>query len=269
MLKINQWHEIRKKYQAESIAVVGNGPSALRYSIGNRIDACDLVVRMNNYKITAGFAPFIGVKIDVFLSSLFFRIVQKTEKDLRREGVRMIWSSIPDMPYVDQWPIDVARAKDNFPAYDIYLPSRYDFIKAVDKPDWHIFARYAGYALMGQKFLEAFGIWWPVPSSGLMAILMAMNCRPKSMIITGFDFYAADKKAHYYEENGIIPKKTHHSFASEPAVLCKYIKKNRSIKFILALDPATKGLEPLSKMDNVEFIRRQLAGRESKVNIDA
>lgn len=55
MLRINCWKEFRDNKKIESIAVIGNAPSALEFPIGEEIEKADLIIRMNNYRVEYNF----------------------------------------------------------------------------------------------------------------------------------------------------------------------------------------------------------------------
>lgn len=50
------------------VVLVGNGPSALAFEAGALIDACDVVVRFNEYP-QAGYEPFVGSRTDVWVTN--------------------------------------------------------------------------------------------------------------------------------------------------------------------------------------------------------
>lgn len=58
--------ELDRFFEGQSIAVVGNGPSDLGRGLGNEIDAHDVVVRFNNYRID-GFERDYGSRADVWV----------------------------------------------------------------------------------------------------------------------------------------------------------------------------------------------------------
>lgn len=56
-----------------SIAIVGNAPSELGKKTGEQIDACDLVIRFNNFSVDPEFAPDYGTKTDVWVRNARYR----------------------------------------------------------------------------------------------------------------------------------------------------------------------------------------------------
>ena len=50
-----------------SILILGNGPSAAKYDLGNEIDKFDQVVRINNYK-TTNLEAQVGSKTDIWVN---------------------------------------------------------------------------------------------------------------------------------------------------------------------------------------------------------
>jgi hypothetical protein len=67
---------------AKTIAVVGNGPSDLGADRGAEIDACDLVIRFNDYSTDPAFRPAYGSKVDVWCHSF------KYENIWRRDALK-------------------------------------------------------------------------------------------------------------------------------------------------------------------------------------
>ncbi|MGB2710984.1 MAG: glycosyltransferase family 29 protein [Conexibacter sp.] len=79
---------------ARSIALVGNGPSAGIGAHGARIDGCDVVTRMNGYRV-AGFADAVGHRTDLYFSHLLHTY---DVARLRRDGVQGVVVSRPAAP---------------------------------------------------------------------------------------------------------------------------------------------------------------------------
>ena len=53
-----------------SIAIVANGPKLLEEELGEEIDACDVVIRFNNFK-TKGFEKYTGSRTDIWVSGFW------------------------------------------------------------------------------------------------------------------------------------------------------------------------------------------------------
>ena len=68
-LRLSKCHEDRafdRLLEGKSIAVVGNGPSEVGKGLGTEIDSHDLVIRINNFKVS-GFSADYGSRCDVWM----------------------------------------------------------------------------------------------------------------------------------------------------------------------------------------------------------
>jgi hypothetical protein len=244
MLKINHWNELRGSF--DGIAVVGNAPSALGYEIGRSIDSRDCVIRMNNYRLSEEFAPCIGSRTTVFVTNCFPMDLRKTQNDLLEDKVKMIWAAIPLSDRLVRWPQYLETAEKRFSEFELYVPSLEDILAVTPEED-SLWNRWLRRLLLGHAEL--------VPSSGLVAIALALKLEPKSMLISGFDFFSG-KQAYYYSP-AVLSKDwglTHHHFEKEPGALAKLILCHPNVQFELALDSGNVFLRRLKKLVNVRFI---------------
>jgi SAM-dependent methyltransferase len=67
---VGRWSDPLAIDPASRVVLVGNGPSVLGSALGPRIDAHDVVVRFNNFKVS-GYEPDVGTRTDLW--STFFR----------------------------------------------------------------------------------------------------------------------------------------------------------------------------------------------------
>ena len=58
----------------KSIIIIGNGQSILNNEFQDKIDAFDIVVRINNYKIK-GYEHFLGAKTDVWFNGANSKLI--------------------------------------------------------------------------------------------------------------------------------------------------------------------------------------------------
>jgi len=163
--------ETATRFAGKSVAVVGSGPGVLKNRIGF-IDSHDVVLRINNYKIT----PQTGRRTDVFYS-FFGTSIKKTARELKEHGVTLCMSKIPDahaiqsdwhqrngmMIGVDYRPHFQKRADWWF--CDTYIPTVEEFLST-----FHLLGRH-------------------VATTGFSAIVDVLSFRPRSVYITGFDFF--------------------------------------------------------------------------------
>lgn len=251
-MKINSWNQVKKFSRVDSIAVIGNAPSALDYRIGHLINSCDYVIRINNYHVTPEYQEFVGKKTDVYMSHFYKKEKVKTLPELKEDDVKMIWATKPYSNYVSRWKKDIEAAIEEFQPYSIYVPGLSDFFSVSSKSDAKNLMRYILFLLLGPNIFKILGYKWPVPSGGLMAILLATRLRPQKIYITGFNFFTS-AQAHYFSKE--LPQdKNHHQYDREPAIICKLIKQNLRIHYYLAVDPNLEGLRELWNCTNVEFI---------------
>ncbi len=85
MLKKFSPDKIKTLCKTDSIAVIGNAPSAMDFRIGDVIDSYDCVIRINDYETDNHFADFVGTKTDVYLHHFYKKLFHKTEKKLKRQ----------------------------------------------------------------------------------------------------------------------------------------------------------------------------------------
>lgn len=156
-----------------SVAIVASGPGVLQNEPGV-IDAYDVVVRVNNYKLT----PQTGHRTDIFYS-FFGRSVRKSREDLIRDGVQLCWSKCPNgKPISCEW--HEKNGKQNGIDY------RYIFAERVGWWPCDLVVPTA------EEFLRGFNMLGRhVPTTGFAAILDVLACDPRSVYLTGFDFFTS------------------------------------------------------------------------------
>lgn len=159
--------------RGHDVAIVGSGPTVLANEPGF-IDSHDVVVRVNNYKL--GDAQ--GRRTDVFYS-FFGSSIRKTAAELARDGVYLCMAKCPDAKPIDcAWHekqgrengVDfryIYRMRRDFWFCDTYIPTVERFLHGFDLLDRH------------------------VPTTGFAAILEVLACEPRSLYLTGFDFFTS------------------------------------------------------------------------------
>jgi hypothetical protein len=85
---------IGKAPTLERVCVVGNGPSTLKKSLGKTIDACDVVIRLNDFE-TAAYAEQIGTKTDLWFCGM--GVQQKPRHKSPTQKV-VVWSHVKETP---------------------------------------------------------------------------------------------------------------------------------------------------------------------------
>lgn len=199
-LDIRPWEDLRADLPLEGarIAIVGNAGYLGGQRQGATIDEHDLVVRMNNFRVT-GFEDAVGSRVDVFLSNFYVPDIDFTNPDIRL--ARWIVSSRPntfrkpkqhnlDLRYGEHLTDGLHRLG----ARRVYVPS-------------------LAYVLSVARTLR------DTPTTGLMGLLLAVDVllsRAASIYVTGFSFF--EGKSHYFRD-GTTDMSRHHNLSSEKDVL--------------------------------------------------
>jgi hypothetical protein len=164
-------NKVTKAFKGKSVAIVGSGPSSLTNPSGF-IDSHDVVVRVNNYKLMGT----NGRRTDVYYS-FFGTSIKKSVEELQQDGVFLCICKCPnDKPLESQW----HESRHKFNGIDFrYI---YEFRK-----DWWFCDTYIP---TNEEFLEQFNLLSKhIPTTGFSAILEVLKHSPKSVYITGFDFF--------------------------------------------------------------------------------
>lgn len=167
------FEEVGKRFRDRTVAVVGSAPSVLDNEPGF-IDSHEVVVRVNNYKL----CPRQGSRTDVYYS-FYGTSIKKPAEELKREGVTLCMCKCPDgKPIESAWHernhktngIDftyIYRNRVSWWFCDTWVPTVHTFLEHFELLDRHI------------------------PTTGFAAILDVLACHPKSVYLTGFDFFAS------------------------------------------------------------------------------
>lgn len=160
---------VRSLLEGRRVAVVGGGPSAAANPPG-LVDAYDVVVRVNNYRLGGG----SGRRCDVF-HSYFGNAIRKTPDELRRAGVKLCMAKCPDAHAIQS---DWHRKNGQMHGVDF----RWIYRK---RRDWWFCDTYVPTVA---EFLEGFDLLGGhVPTTGFAAILDVLACAPARLYLTGFD----------------------------------------------------------------------------------
>jgi hypothetical protein len=167
------FEQVARFFCGKKVAVVGSGPGVLDNEVGF-IDSHDVVVRVNNYK--NGEAQ--GFRTDVHYS-FYGTSIRKTANDLQNDGVKLCMAKCPDSkPLQSEWHermqkqagIDfryIYRNRSQFWFCDTFIPDDERFLKKFELLDKHI------------------------PTTGFAGILDVLACDPRSVYLTGFDFFSS------------------------------------------------------------------------------
>jgi len=165
--------ECRPFITGKRVVIVGSGPGAVLNAIGF-IDSHDVVVRVNNY----GHHSNLGNRTDVFYS-FFGGSIKKTREELIGDGVRLCMCKCPDAkPIESRWHEQNGRER-GVDFHYIYEDRKDFWFCPTFVPDSLHFLQ--GFKLLGNH----------VPTTGFSAILDIAALQPKSLHLTGFDFFSS------------------------------------------------------------------------------
>lgn len=171
---------VEKMLAGKRVALVGSGPTVLDNAPG-LIDSHDVIVRINNFKLT----PETGSRTDVFYS-FFGSSIKKTATELYAGGVRLCLCKCPDAQFMDsRWHrqhrkmngVDfryIYRLRSSWWFCPTYVPTVAEFMRLFDLLGGHI------------------------PTTGFAALLDILSYEPASIYMTGFDFFSS--KLHNVDE---------------------------------------------------------------------
>lgn len=162
---------VEEFFKGKRVAIVGSGPGVMDNEEGF-IDSHDVVVRANNYKLF----PETGFRTDVFYS-FFGSSIKKKVRELKRDGVHLCMCKCPNAKFIEsKW----HRVNKKERGTDFrYI---YD-----DRKDWWFCKTYVPTVAEFLKQFEILGNH--IPTTGFSAILDVLSYSPKSVYITGFDFF--------------------------------------------------------------------------------
>lgn len=165
--------EVRKFFEDKTVAIVGSAPSCLDNEPGF-IDSHDLIVRVNNYKT----GERQGYRADVHYSFYGTSILKRAET-LAGDGVKLCMCKCPDAkPLACDWHERLGKA------YGV----DFRYIYRIRKEWWFADT----YVPSVESFMEKFhALDNHVPTTGFAAILDILACNPRSVLLTGFDFFAS------------------------------------------------------------------------------
>jgi hypothetical protein len=183
------WNKEKLKdfFQEKRVVLFGSAPSCLQNN-GLYIDNFDIIVRTNNYKVFKrtsqeifyDFTANVGNRTDVFYT-FFGSSVKKTIQELKKDGVKLIFSKCPNGKLLDHTVI-FPKDKSNFGGEWTWIYRlRENVLKEFDHyiPDLDTFKKY--FNLLGGH----------IPTTGFQAILEIVALKPKELYITGFDFFTS------------------------------------------------------------------------------
>lgn len=171
--------EAQSRFEGKRVAVVGSGPGVLG-NVKGHVDSFDVVVRVNNYKLSKE----AGFRCDVF-ASFFGSSIKKSAEDLKRDGVTLCLCKCPNADISEPGPTNPNpvnadwhrkhgkmigldyrphyRRREQFWFCDTHVPTIAEFMESFRALDGHM------------------------PTSGFAAIFEVLLGQPRSVYLTGFD----------------------------------------------------------------------------------
>lgn len=172
-MRFVSFEQVAERFRGKTVAVVGSAPSVLDNDPGY-VDAHDVVVRVNNYKV----GERQGYRCDVHYS-FYGTSIRKSADDLKRDGVTLCLCKLPDSRPIES-PWHVQRGK--------IVGIDYRYIYRNRAAWWFCDTFVPG----DRMFLEKFELLERhQPTTGFSAILDVLACHPASVYVTGFDFFTS------------------------------------------------------------------------------
>lgn len=167
------FEEAATRFAGKSVAVVGSAPSVLLNASGV-IDGHDVVVRVNNYKL----GRQAGKRTDVHYA-FYGSSIKKSKLELIRDGVKLCMCKCPNSkPIESEWHERTGRQNGIDFRYIYQGRKDFWFCDTFVPTDEHF--RFS-FELLGRH----------IPTTGFAAILDVLGCKPRSVYLTGFDFFAS------------------------------------------------------------------------------
>lgn len=213
-----------------SLAIVGNAGYLADLQQGPSIDACDLVLRMNNCQVH-GFERNVGFSTDVYMSNFYHDI------DYSNPAIMDAHYHIASRPNVfrkSRRQLVMQRFGEQITRGMVQGK-----IDSIFTPDVALFSEWCG--VLGRE-----------PTTGFMAIVMALETLNKvidQVYITGFSFF--EGKSHYFSNDTVAP---YHNVADERAILCQLLRDEAIATGRLSFDPILT-----QKLGLEDYDRRRIA----------
>lgn len=164
--------DVRALFEGKNVALVCSGPGSLE-NIPGFIDGHDVAVRVNNYKCIG---PKTGIRTDVYYS-FFGTSIRKKAEDLQRDGVKLCMCKCPNAQFMEsEW----HRKNGKMRGVD------FRFIYE-ERKDWWFGPVYVPSI---DEFMAHFNLLGGhVPTTGFAALLTILDFNPRSLYVTGMDFF--------------------------------------------------------------------------------
>lgn len=211
--------EVSRVFAGKRVAVIGSGPSVLDNAPGF-IDSHDVVVRVNNYKLSAP----SGYRTDVHYS--FYGTSIHSDRDsMLAEGVKLVMCKCPNDKVMES-PWHVLQNKPHGVDFRYIYESR--------KRWWFCDT----YVPDKSEFMDVFHLLGDhIPSTGFSAVLAVLSFEPEIVYMTGFDLFTS--RVHNVNEPW-RPGNPDDPIGHAPEKELEWLRANRDR--IIIFDPTLAGL---------------------------
>lgn len=214
--------EAARYFKKKTVAIVGSAPSCLQNECGY-VDSHDVVVRVNNFKT----GPRQGFRTDVHYS-FYGRSIRKQADELQHGGVRLCMCKCPNAKAFESEWHDVHDKANGVDYRYIYKERREFWFCDTFIPDL-------------TRFFEKFDLLGGhIPTTGFAAILDVLECRPRRLYLTGFDFFTSGK--HNVDETW-RQTNPHDPIRHRPDLEAKWLAANLG-RYPIKLDATLAALQP-------------------------
>lgn len=167
------FEEAARHFEGKRVAIVGSAPSALDNAPGF-VDSHDVVCRIQNYKT----GPAQGFRCDVHYA-FYGTSVRNRAEDLKRDGVKLCMCKLPNSQPIDsEWHRERGKVHGIDYRYIYTLRNAWWFCDTFIPDDARFLTKFE---LLGRH----------QPTTGFSAILDVLDCKPRSLYLTGFDFFSS------------------------------------------------------------------------------
>lgn len=172
-MRFVSFEEAAARFRGRSVALVGSGPSSLQNSPGF-VDSHEVVCRVSDYKTGAA----QGMRTDVHYS-FYGNSIKKSAEDLKRDGVVLCMCKLPNSrPLESAWHIERGKKEGIDYRYIYRNRAAWWFCDTFIPDDARFLAKFE---LLGKH----------QPTTGFAAILDVLECEPRSLYLTGYDFFTS------------------------------------------------------------------------------
>lgn len=179
-MRFVSFEQVAERFKGKRVAVVGSAPSCTDNAVGF-VDSHDVVVRVQNYKTGDG----QGFRCDVHYA-FYGHSVKKTAEELKKDGVTLCMCKLPNSkPISSAWHEKMNKPHGVDYRYIYQARAGWWFCDTFIPDDERFLAKFR---MLGNH----------QPTTGFAAILDVLECEPKLLYITGFDFF--ESKTHNVDE---------------------------------------------------------------------